>query len=207
MNISDWRVDYDKYKLDASSLHNDPILQFKDWFAQAKLDGHEEPNAMVLATCGNDMIPDCRMVLLKEIDDNQFVFYTNYNSHKGKAIAENPKASLLFYWEKSQRQVRISGILEKGSAEKAKAYFASRPLNSQISAIASPQSEEIELEVLFKNVENILDSNQIECPPHWGSYYLKPFKFEFWQGQPGRLHDRITYQNEQENWIIKRIAP
>lgn len=208
MNLSDWRKEYDKYKLSENAVDSCPFVQFKKWFDEAHREGVEEPNAMSIATCGKDMMPETRMVLLKEIDEQAFLFYTNYTSAKGTDLAENPNASLLFYWEKCQRQVRIKGTVTKGSREKAVAYFSSRPENSQFSAIASPQSQEIELDQLVKNLEQIINNpTQAKCPENWGGYYVHPLEIEFWQGQPGRLHDRIVYKKQGNNWIIKRLAP
>lgn len=207
MNLSDWRIDYDKYSIDEGTLPVEPFALFKDWFDKAILDQNPEPNAFVLATCADNQ-PQSRVVLLKEIEDAKFVFYTNYLSQKGRDIEKNPRVSLLFFYPFSQRQIRINGIVEKLSREKAVEYFRSRPQESQISAIASPQSQVIGKQQLAENAEQIRQRSQLECPEHWGGYAVKPNLFEFWQGQPARLHDRIVYKIlANHSWEKYRLAP
>lgn len=206
MNLKDWRQEYNKYKLDESSLTENPLDLFKKWFDQAILDKNYEPNAMTLTTC-IDNIPSARVVLLKEVLDGKFIFYTNYNSKKGKEMAQNPNVSLLFFWSNSQRQIRISGTVSKINRAQSVEYFSSRPIDSQVAAIASPQSQEIEIDALFKKVENIIQSQKIECPEHWGGYEVLPYEIEFWQGQPARLHDRILYTLQNALWTTQRLAP
>lgn len=206
MDLKDWRQEYNKYKLDEKTLTENPIDFFKKWFDQAVLDKNDEPNAMSISTCYNN-IPSSRYVLLKEIEDNKFVFYSNYKSKKAKEMELNPRVSLLFYWPMSQRQIRISGTVEKGDRNQSEDYFKTRPIDSQIAAMASPQSHEISIEQLLDNIETIVKSEKVSCPEHWGSYKVTPTEFEFWQGQPARLHDRIVYTLENNIWSRKRIAP
>lgn len=205
MDIKDWRIDYDKYSIDEATLPTDPFLLFDSWFTQAQSDGNLEPNAMVLSTV-RDQMPNARVVLLKAIEDRQFVFYSNYESNKGIEISDNNNVSLVFFWQKSQRQVRVQGRAIKLSRENAVDYFNSRPLQSRISAIASPQSRQIAKSELISNTENVIKSNKYECPEHWGGYGVVPSSIEFWQGQLGRLHDRILYTKSLE-WNQSRLAP
>jgi pyridoxamine 5'-phosphate oxidase len=207
MDLRNWRESYDKYSLDESSLPIEPFALFNLWFEQAVTDQNPEPNAMSIAT-SQDNKPSTRIVLLKEIEDERFVFYTNYESRKGKAIQSNPEVSLLFYWPMSQRQVRIYGLSSQLSREKAVAYFETRPIESQISAMASPQSQLISKKELIEKATEIKESNALICPENWGGIAVKPYEIEFWQGQPGRLHDRIVYKKNQANlWEMYRLAP
>jgi len=206
MNLQDWRLDYNKYNLKQEDLPSEPFLLFKEWFEKASTDQNPEPNAMILSTSAPN--PNARVVLLKEVQDDSFVFYTNYNSSKGQEIDRNNLVSLLFFWPMSQRQVRIFGKAVKISRERSVAYFDTRPVESQISAIASPQSEEIKGEELLKRVEAIKEQNKIECPDYWGGYAVVPSSIEFWQGQMGRLHDRWRFKKSSANlWEISRLAP
>lgn len=207
MDLSQWREDYNKYNLKEKDLSENPFDLFAQWFHKATEDNNPEPNAMVLSTVYENK-PQARVVLLKEIEQNKFVFYTNYQSKKGRELELNPNAQLLFLWILSQRQVRISGKVSKLSREKAEAYFASRPTDSKISAIASPQSQKITMSELLKKVEEVGVNNELSCPEHWGGYALDVVEFEFWQGQSGRLHDRIVYKKiEGDKWEIFRLAP
>ncbi len=207
MDLSQWREDYNKYNLKEADLKDNPFELFKLWFEKATEDKNPEPNAMVLSTISEGK-PKARVVLLKEIEDNKFVFYSNYKSNKGKEIEANPNVQLLFFWIMSQRQVRITGTVSKLSREKAATYFATRPIESQISAIASPQSQRITMEELLERVDAIGQKENIECPEHWGGYAVEVTEFEFWQGQSGRLHDRIVYKKiEGDQWEIFRLAP
>ncbi len=166
---------------------------------------------MSIVTNGADGFPDSRIVLLKSYNNEGFVFFTNYNSQKGQAIAENPKVSLHFFWPELERQVRISGIAEKTSIEESEAYFHSRPFESQVAAAVSDQSAEVPsrvyLEEKFDALKKELNGTNPERPKNWGGYLVRPVKFEFWQGRENRLHDRIVYELKDEDWIIKRLAP
>lgn len=212
--ISNLREDYRLFKLDRDDLLADPIQQFNQWFGEAmKADEIVEPNAMTLSTVSEKGLPSARIVLLKGIDQNGFVFYTNYQSKKGQDIAQNANVALTFWWPPLQRQIRIEGIAEKTHPEVSDAYFQSRPKSSQIGAIISPQSTEIESRKVLE--DGLLKVNQkygqvdhILRPDHWGGYVVKPKVIEFWQGRQSRLHDRFTYkQKEDGKWEISRLAP
>ena len=211
-NIADIRKSYSKKKLSEKKIDNEPLKQFSKWWKQAVASGIDEVNAMTLATASSDGIPSARIVLLKGVEKNGFVFFTNYNSYKGRQLAENPKACAVFFWKELERQVRITGLVEKVSQEESEAYFFSRPEGSQIGAIASPQSQVIEsrewLDEHYKQVKKKAKEDKIEKPEHWGGYILKPVIIEFWQGRPSRLHDRIQYTLEDNGkWKIERLAP
>jgi len=207
MNLEDWRQVYDKYSLREEDVPLSPYELFKSWFQKASEDNNPEPNAMTISTF-SDSYPESRMVLLKEFNGNQFVFYTNYNSQKGKNIDANPNVSLLFFWPYSQRQIRIKGIASKTPRDKAIEYFNTRPIESRISAISSPQSSRISRTDLVEKTIQIANSNELNCPEHWGGYGVEAMEIEFWQGQPGRLHDRIVYKKTNDNqWEIYRLAP
>jgi pyridoxamine 5'-phosphate oxidase len=206
MDLKDWRLDYNKYNLKEEDLPSEPFSLFREWFEKATTDQNPEPNAMILSTSAPT--PNARVVLLKELKDDGFVFFTNYNSAKGQEIDKNNDVSLLFFWPMSQRQVRICGKALKISRERSEAYFSTRPIESQISAMASPQSQEIKGEELLKRIEEIKEQNNIECPPFWGGYTVIPSSIEFWQGQIGRLHDRWRFKKSSANlWEISRLAP
>ena len=211
-NIADIRKSYSKKKLSEKKIDNEPLKQFSKWWKQAVASGISEVNAMTLATASSDGFPSARIVLLKGVEKNGFVFFTNYNSYKGQQLAENPKACAVFFWKELERQVRITGLVEKVSQEESEAYFFSRPEGSQIGAIASPQSQVIEsrewLDEHYKQVKRKAKEDKIEKPEHWGGYILKPVIIEFWQGRPSRLHDRIQYTLEDNGkWKIERLAP
>ena len=197
--------------LDEKTIDRDPIKQFQTWLNDAFEAGLPLPEAMTLATATPDGKPSARMVLLKQVDQEGFVFYTNYNSAKAQQLDANPYAALVFYWAKLDRQVRIEGSLSRTSREESLAYFATRPRESQIGAWASEQSEEIEsravLEQRAAEVEKQFGDREIDCPEHWGGYRLKPERIEFWKSRIGRLHDRILYQREGNAWSIIRLAP
>ncbi len=206
------RVSYEKGHLLEKDILKSPFDQFKAWFDHALELEVFEANAMTLATCGADGQPSARTVLLKEIVEDGYIFYTNYNSDKGVEIAENNKVALLFFWKELERQVRIEGIVEKVPKEKSEEYFQSRPKGSQIGAWTSPQSQSITREQLdslaSETQSKYADDTKLPLPPFWGGYLVKPSKFEFWQGRQNRLHDRIIYtQNENVEWSFSRIAP
>ena len=210
--IADLREDYKSATLEESSIENNPFLQFSKWFEEAQRSEIREPNAMTLATATSDGRPSARIVLLKGITTEGFIFYTNYNSHKAKELIANPYAALVFSWLDLERQIRIEGQVEKLSHKDSEAYFQSRPKGSQIGAWASPQSEAIDSrQILEDNVkalkEKYDEEDQLPCPPHWGGFIVKPLLFEFWQGRSSRLHDRIQYKKAQKGWIIQRLAP
>lgn len=188
-------------------LTSNPIDQFRIWFEQARASSITEPNAMTLATVSESGRPSARIVLLKDIREDGFLFYTNYQSRKGKELEANPGASLVFLWKEIERQVRIEGICEKVSPQVSDAYFLSRPEGSRVGAIASPQSEVVtSREALDKLREEALAGSK-ERPAHWGGYVLKPDMLEFWQGRPDRMHDRFRYKNTTDGWKVDRLAP
>jgi pyridoxamine 5'-phosphate oxidase len=211
-SIADIRRDYSLKTLNEDEVADSPFLQFADWWQQAIESEIDEVNAMTLATASLEAVPSARIVLLKGYDEKGFVFYTNYESAKGRELAENPKASLLFFWKELERQIRITGIVEKVSAAESDDYFLSRPTGSQIGAWASPQSHVIEnrswLEKNVKRLEEKFSLETVTRPPHWGGYRVKPVIIEFWQGRSSRLHDRLQYSlQENGTWKIERLAP
>jgi len=210
--IESLRQEYRLASLSEDTVAPDPVSQFSKWFSEA-LDAHmTEPNAASLATVSADGKPSVRILLLKGFDDKGFIFYTNYLSRKGRELAKNPYAALVFFWAELERQVRIEGVVEKLSKEESLRYFHSHPKASQLGALVSPQSQEIEgrevLEEKLKVLEEKYAAIEIPKPSHWGGYILKPQTVEFWQGGPGRLHDRIVYRkSDKNNWKIVRLAP
>ncbi|KAI7728968.1 hypothetical protein M8C21_010631 [Ambrosia artemisiifolia] len=216
VDISSMRENYISPELEEEDVEPDPFVQFQKWFDDALAAGLKEPNAMALCTAGKDGKPSSRMVLLKGFDNTGFVWYTNYGSRKAKDLSENANASLLFYWDGLNRQVRIEGSVQKVSEEESESYFHSRPRGSQIGAIASKQSSVIPgrdfLHQEYKDLETkYSDGAPIPKPTNWGGYRLKPDFFEFWQGQTSRLHDRLCYYPQEADstisWKIKRLAP
>ena len=209
MDLKDKRVDYNKFELVEEHAGKDPYALFNLWFSEAS-ETEPEPNIMIVSTSHNDQ-PQTRVVLLKEVKDGDFVFYTNYQSSKGKALEQNVKVSILFFWRDQQRQVRIEGIASKVAAKESDDYFYSRPKESQIGAIASSQSDELTsrhaLEDKFKTLEAHYEGNAIERPAHWGGYAISPKSFEFRQGRASRLHDRLTYEKVDAAWTRKRLYP
>jgi pyridoxamine 5'-phosphate oxidase len=198
--------------LDEKTIDPDPIRLFRRWFDEAIASGSRLPDSMTLATATKDGRPSARMVLLKQVDDDGFVFYTNYESNKARELDENPRAALVFYWTQLDRQVRVEGRVERISAAESDEYFRTRPRDSQLGALASPQSEVIEgrevLEQRFRDLDAIYRDREVERPEHWGGYRLKPERIEFWQNREGRLHDRILYERQPDgSWTIKRLAP
>lgn len=198
--------------LDEKTIDPNPVAVFKDWLDEATAAGLPLPEAMTLATATPDGKPSGRMVLLKQVDDNGFVFFTNYQSSKGRILDENPDAALVFFWPQLEKQVRVEGKVEKTSAEESDEYFRTRPRESQIGAWASPQSEVISSrEVLEQRAEELnrdFNDREVERPAHWGGYRLRPERIEFWKGRIGRLHDRILYERaSDDSWTRKRLAP
>ena len=206
------RLEYKKEKLSEESVETNPLTQFDIWFQEAMNAEVPEPNAFALATSGPLGISSARIVLLKGVDRDGFVFYTNYNSDKAKDIAYNSHVSMCFLWHELERQVRITGRAAKVSREESEIYFHSRPRESQIGAWVSPQSDVIaSRDVLDQKLAEVTalyeNTDIIPLPDHWGGYRVIPEEIEFWQGRPNRLHDRITYKNVDGHWKIKRLAP
>ena len=195
-----------------SDLHREPIKQFANWFTAAIEAGIRDVNAMSLATAGRDARPSVRIVLLKGFDQDGFVFFTNYESRKGKQLEANPYAALGFYWIELDRQIRVSGKVERTSREESQTYFHSRPVGSQLSAWASRQSEVLDgrrvLDARMAEMTERFSDKPIPLPPHWGGFRLRPAKIEFWQGRSNRLHDRFRYTRQADGfWQIDRLAP
>ncbi|MES2976594.1 MAG: pyridoxamine 5'-phosphate oxidase [Pseudomonadota bacterium] len=209
--IADLRKSYERAELSEDASHADPLKQFDKWLQEAISSEVPEPNAMTLATVASDLRPSTRVVLIKGYDDKGIVWYTNYDSRKGKELAGNPHAALQFHWVELERVVRIEGIVEKVSAEESDAYYRSRPLDSRIGAWASPQSEVIPGRgVLVANAAKYGAQFLLNPPrpPHWGGYRLRPDQWQFWQGRKSRLHDRLRYTLDgQQQWVRERLAP
>jgi pyridoxamine 5'-phosphate oxidase len=210
--LQNLRQEYQNEELGESTVQADPIRQFELWFQEAMDAGVPEPNAMTLATANIDFKPAARIVLLKGIEDGSFVFFTNYNSRKGKELLWNPYATLLFFWSELSRQVRIEGRVAKISEQASEEYFRQRPFGSQVGALVSPQSEVISgREVLDRQMaalEKEYEGKAVPRPPHWGGYKVIPNAIEFWQGRLNRLHDRLLYTLAEDNqWNLVRLAP
>lgn len=210
-DLSDYRKSYEKSELIETAIPDNPFELFDLWFQEAEaIGGTEEVNAMTIATIGKDGFPKSRIVLLKQLTPEGFIFFTNYESEKGKAIAENPNVCLSFFWPYAERQVIIKGTAEKTADEISDAYFQSRPFGSQLGALASHQSEIIEnrevLEVKVKNLEEEFEGKVINRPAYWGGYLVKPYEIEFWQGRPNRLHDRIRFRYRENTWKKDRLS-
>jgi pyridoxamine 5'-phosphate oxidase len=211
-SISEMRVHYAAELFDMQHCLEDPLEQFNIWFGQAVESKLHEPNAMTLATADKSGFPKARIVLLKESNPDGFIFYTNYESHKGQELAENPNVALVFNWLELFRQIRIEGVAVKVSPATSESYFQSRPRGSQVGAWASPQSKVIasreEIEENEKRIEEKFNGLEVlPLPPFWGGYLVRPSKIEFWQGRANRLHDRILYTKDSDNWKRERLAP
>ncbi|ALU27852.1 pyridoxamine 5'-phosphate oxidase [Myroides odoratimimus] len=213
-DLSDYRKSYEKSVLLESCVDENPMMQFKKWFYEIEdFGGVDEVNAMTVSTIGLDGFPKSRVVLLKSYDEEGFVFYTNYNSEKGKAIIANPHLCLSFFWPSAERQIIIKGIASKASAAQSDNYFNSRPLGSRLGAIVSNQSEVIPnhqvLEDAINKLEKEATEDTVKRPDNWGGFVVKPVSIEFWQGRANRLHDRIRYTLTEDglDWKIERLAP
>jgi len=210
-SYAEMRKDYSLAGLAQKDLARDPFRQFEKWFQEVEAAKVAEPNAMVLATATRDGRPSTRTVLLKALDGRGFVFFTNYDSRKGRDLVENARVSLLFPWIAYERQVIVEGAVTKLSREECDAYFHSRPRPSQLAAWASPQSTIIgsraALDEAMKTLEKKYAGLEVPLPPHWGGYRVTPESVEFWQGRRSRLHDRLRYRREKDGWIVERLAP
>jgi len=209
-DLAQLRIDYKRAALSEHDVAADPFAQFVRWFDEAVAAALPEPNAMTLATVDAAGCPDARIVLLKAVDHRGFVFHTNYGSRKGRELAANPRVALLFFWAELERQVRVEGTAERASPEESDAYFAQRPRDSQLSAWASPQSAPIAdrawLEAELAATATRF-GGEVPRPPNWGGMRVAPDRFEFWQGRPSRLHDRLVWSRAGDRWTIGRIAP
>ena len=210
-NLKNNRREYSRYQLDKTELADEPAEQFKLWLSEAENDKLPDYNAMVLSTSDSEMQPHSRIVLLRDIVPEGLVFYTNYQSNKGLEIADNKRVSLLFFWPSHERQVRIEGCASKAPDSMSDAYFAGRPRDSQLAAHASAQSQPLdnpkELENIFKRAETTFAGKQVPRPSNWGGFIIRPHRWEFWQGQPSRLHQRFEYRPEGNGWIIRQLQP
>ena len=212
MNFNTVRKEYATQGLTESDLDPNPFTQFQHWYEEAVAADVIEPNAMTVATATRDGIPSARTILLKGFDERGFTFYTNYESQKGKELAENPNAALVFYWATFERQIRITGVINKISPEESEAYFKSRPMGAQLGAWVSLQSQVIpNREVLEERLTELMnefaDTDNVPMPPYWGGYCLVPSAIEFWQGRVNRLHDRFRYTRQENEWLIERLSP
>ena len=209
--LRDIRTNYQKFELNEETVNNDPILQLTAWLNDAIENQKADPTAMILSTIDREGNPESRVVLLKELKAEGLIFFTNYDSKKGQQITINPDVSVVFFWPELERQVRIKGKAEKISEEDSESYFLSRPLDSQLGAWASPQSQVIEsrkvLDNNYAHFKQHFENQEIKKPPHWGGFLIRPEYFEFWQGRSNRLHDRIAFQKSNEAWDIFRLAP
>jgi pyridoxamine 5'-phosphate oxidase len=211
-NIADLRKEYSKASLDSSNVLPDPVKQFEKWFREAVESEAVEANAMNLSTVNEDGRPSGRIVLLKGIEDNKFVFYTNYQSSKGHDLDKNPACALTFFWPELERQVRVEGVADRVDEKRSTAYFQSRPRGSQVGAWSSPQSSILAsrsvLEERVREIEKKFDGKDVLPKPHqWGGFQVDPLMIEFWQGRQSRLHDRIKYTKVDGVWQIHRLAP
>tara|TARA_Y100000385_G_scaffold62941_1_gene61876 strand:- start:9012 stop:9644 length:633 start_codon:yes stop_codon:yes gene_type:complete len=208
-NIKDLRIDYRKSELDIQDLSDEPILLFQKWLSEA-VNLSIDANAFVLSTVNPEGVPSSRVLLLKDVSENGFSFFTNYSSRKSKEIENNPNVCMNFFWKNFERQVRVTGIISKLSDQESEEYFNSRPYESRIGAWCSPQSKVIESRDVLENKFEELKKkypNEVPRPQNWGGYTISPTQIEFWQGRASRLHDRFLYSKEGENWRIERLAP
>ena len=211
MDIKTLRREYASRSLDESTIQDDPLQQFRTWFDEAVRSEILDVNAMALATVSEAGVPSMRTVLLKDIDERGLVFFTHYTSPKGQDLAGNANAGLLFYWAPLERQVRVTGKVERVAAAESDAYFASRPRDSQIAAWAAKQSSELPdratLETRYAELTKKYEGQDVPRPPDWGGYRVIPHRIEFWQGRPKRLHDRVVYVKNDKGWTRARLAP
>ncbi len=210
--LADLRPEHARGALNEAEVHSNPFEQFRIWLAAAHESGMFQPNAMTLSTVTSDGAPDGRVVLLKGFDERGLVFYTHRESHKGQQLAANPRAALTFWWDTLERQVRVRGSVEWTSDEESDRYFDGRPRGSQLAAVVSPQSEVVADRAMLERALTALDARTEGAapsrPPMWGGYRVVPTEFEFWQGRPNRLHDRIRYRRGNDGaWICERLAP
>lgn len=209
--LRDIRNDYQKFELSEEKIDKNPLEQLRLWLSEAISGNETEPTAMVVSTVDPEGNPESRIVLLKELTAEGLVFYTNYHSKKGQQIQANPRISVLLFWPGHERQVRIKGKAEMVPEKDSDDYFFSRPLDSQLGAWASPQSQVIEsrkiLDENFGHYKRHFQEHKMKKPPHWGGYLIRPDYFEFWQGRSNRLHDRLEFQRTGNDWIIRRLAP
>jgi pyridoxamine 5'-phosphate oxidase len=209
--INTLRHDFLKQTLDEKDINKNPVSQFEKWFKEAIDSKVNEPNAMSVSTVNKEGKPSSRIVLLRNFNETGFVFYTNYKSRKGEEANENVHAALLFFWPELERQVRIEGVLKKQTSEQSDLYFNARPRGSKLGAWTSEQSKVIAsrkiLDEEYERLSKKYPDENVPRPPHWGGYVLQPLNIEFWQGRPSRLHDRILFTKENNNWRIERLAP
>lgn len=213
LSLEELRQEYRRDRLDETNCDSNPFRQFELWLKEAQVSEIKEPTAMTLSTSTPDGRPSARIVLLKELEENGFVFYTNYQSRKGREISANPYVALTFYWGVLERQVRVEGQVAPVSREKSETYFRKRPKGSRLGALVSNQSEVVPgratLEAKLAELERTYEStDQVPVPAHWGGYRVTPDMFEFWQGRPNRLHDRLIYKRgSQAEWLLERLSP
>lgn len=211
MSLAKLRREYERAGLSEADVASDPLVQFRAWLEDAVSAGVRDATAMTLATATRRGAPSARIVLLKGADRRGLTFFTNYRSRKGRELAENPRAALVFFWSELDRQVRVTGLVRKVSAAESRAYFASRPRGSQISAAASPQSRTVTNRAELEDAARMADARwaggNVPCPAQWGGYRLVPAVFEFWQGRPDRLHDRLRYRRIKGRWRVDRLGP
>ena len=209
--LRDIRTNYQKFELTEQTVDKDPIRQLNLWLKDAIAGQKPDPTAMVVSTLDEEGNPESRVVLLKELTPEGLIFFTNYHSKKGQQIIANQRVSVVFFWPELERQVRIKGKAEKISEVDSESYFLSRPLESQLGAWSSPQSEIIEsrnvLDDNYTHFRQYFETHEIKKPPHWGGFLIRPEYFEFWQGRSNRLHDRIEFCNDGQSWKIQRLAP
>ena len=212
MDLNNLRKDYHWGSLEEDKVNSDPMVQFAEWYRQYTTFDVPDSTAMIVSTISEDGFPRTRVVLLKEVLEEAFVFYTNYHSQKGRAIADNDKVALLFFWPEMERQIRVVGTAKRLNDEKSAAYFNKRPFESRVSAIISPQSEVVPNREYLENkffdfLQTHPEEEPLEKPPYWGGIEVEPIEMEFWQGRISRLHDRLRYKKEQDGWKLERLAP